>query len=313
MLNELTIAYLFLGGASAGACLVLTLLSWTVAGVGLRRPCVFSAPAGSGVSRSLWGRLRRWLCMPFTPLPEERRLLGLGYVVVVALMILGGLCLLLDVGRPDKALAFFTNTRVTVSSVGAYALSLMGMFAAFLALVWLGAVRASRAAVRIAGVVGMVVSCVVMAYTALLLEAFAGAPFWDSPWLVALFSASAVSTGIAVVVATTEATQASVRFAGLVDVLLRADVWAIAVEAVVLVAYLMSSWSVAQRAVETLLVGDLASVFWAGFVGCGLVVPAVLNVGSRKVKGLRVHPIALAILVLIGGFCLRWCVAMVPR
>jgi len=301
MLNELTIAYLFLGGAGAGASLVLTLVSWCVAGVGLRRP---AAAGGAGLLGSLACR--------FVPAPAEHRLLGFGYVVAAAVQALGMLCLLFDMGRPDKALILLINPHVSVTSIGAYALGGLVLVCAALALVWLGAVRARRAVVRALGALVLVVSLVVMAYTALLLRAFAGVEFWDSLLLVALFVASGVSTGIAVVVATMVATLASVRYEGLVGRLLKADVLVIAVEAIVLVTYMATSWFVAPVQVEALLVGDLAEVFWTGFVVCGMVAPLVLNVGSRVVSGLVVHPAVLCALVLVGGFCLRWGVAMVP-
>lgn len=301
-MNELTIAYLFLGGAGAGAGLVLTLVSWLAAGVGLRRP---AATAGAGLFGSL--------TQPFVPAPAEHRLLGFGYVVAAAVQALGMLCLLFDMGRPDKALIVLINPHVSVTSIGAYALGGLVLLCVVLALVWLGVLRVPRGAVWALGALALVDSLVVMAYTALLLRAFAGVEFWDSLLLVALFVASGVSTGIAVVVATMVATLAAMRYEGLVGRLLKADVLVIAAEAIVLAAYMATSWFVAPVQVEALLVGDLAGVFWVGFVVCGMVAPLALNVGSRVVSGLVVHPAALCALVLVGGFCLRWCVAMVPR
>ena len=203
---------------------------------------------------------------------------------------------------------------VTVTTVGAFGLMASIALCVGLALVWLGVLRLRAWMVRGAGVVAVVAALVVAAYTALLLRALGvGLGFWASPWLVALFVASAVSTGIALVVGTMVASGAALLHDGLVERLLRADVWVIAVEALVLAAFLLAGWDAAPHAVASLLTGGLAGEFWAGFVGCGLVAPLVLNVGARVVRGLAVHPAALCALVLVGGFFLRWCVALAPK
>lgn len=293
MLNELTIMYLFLGGDGAGATLMLTLISWLFSGGGLRR---MDAE-----------------CVCFAPIQGERRLFGFGYATAAGLQLLGILCLLLDMGRPDKALTLFLNPHFSITAVGAYGLGAVIVLSAVLAVVWLHNSFVRRWLVRALGLCAMLAAAVVMVYTALLLRAFAGVEFWDSPWLIALFFLSSASTGIAVVVAVSVAARVDMLWSGLVRRLFAIDMFVILFEALAVVAYLMTSWPVAAGDVEALLTGGLAELFWGGFVLCGLIVPAVLNVGMRLLSGLRVHPGVICACVLIGGFCLRWCVAMAPQ
>lgn len=293
MLNELTIMYLFLGGDGAGATLVLTLISWLFTRGGLRRMDVE--------------------CVHFAPIQGERRLFGFGYAAAAGLQLLGILCLLLDMGRPDKALTLFLNPHFSITAVGAYGLGAVIVLSAALAVVWLHNSFVRRWLVRVLGLCAMLAAAVVMAYTALLLQAFAGVEFWDSSWLIVLFFLSSASTGIAVVVAVSVVARVDMHWPGLVRRLFAIDMFVILFEALALVAYLMTSWPVAAGDVETLLTGGLAELFWGGFVLCGLVVPVVLNAGTRLLPGLRVHPGVICACVLIGGFCLRWCVVMAPQ
>ena len=55
-----------------------------------------------------------------------------------------------------------------------------------------------------------------------------------------------------------------------------------------------------------LLSGHLAPLFWGGLVALGLVIPLLLDLAG----GLRVPAVVPAVLVLVGGFVLRYVIVM---
>ena len=64
----------------------------------------------------------------------------------------------------------------------------------------------------------------------------------------------------------------------------------------------------AARSVEWLLFGSDAAVFWGGFVAVGLAVPFAAEVVVLRKRRLSANAaLLLAACVLVGGFCLRWC------
>jgi formate-dependent nitrite reductase membrane component NrfD len=75
------------------------------------------------------------------------------------------------------------------------------------------------------------------------------------------------------------------------------------IELVVLAAFL----ALLGGAARPITSGHFAPLFWIGLVGLGLVVPLALNVGGRRVRALGVVS---AVLVLVGGFVLRYVVVM---
>ena len=60
-------------------------------------------------------------------------------------------------------------------------------------------------------------------------------------------------------------------------------------------------------AARPLIGGHYATLFWGGLIGLGLVVPLVLDLVGSRVRSLGA---VAAVLVLIGGFVLRYVVLM---
>lgn len=81
------------------------------------------------------------------------------------------------------------------------------------------------------------------------------------------------------------------------------------VEALVLAGYLGHVWydDGAVVSVETLVSGSLAWCFWFFVVAVGMTAPVVLGVLSA-LSGRRIFGVASALCVLVGAFCLRYCV-----
>ncbi|HVC65461.1 MAG TPA: NrfD/PsrC family molybdoenzyme membrane anchor subunit [Candidatus Dormibacteraeota bacterium] len=137
-------------------------------------------------------------------------------------------------------------------------------------------------------------------YTGVLLSATA-LPFWsDARLMGALFLASGASTGMAAISLLLYLTGDSAG-EGFKKVK-RADRFAIVFEMAVLVLFLVLLGS----AGAPLTSGHLAPLFWGGLVVLGLVIPLLVDVlGARWVPA--VIP---AVLVLVGGFILRYVVVM---
>lgn len=277
MFNSLIVAYLFLGGMGAGACCVLSVL-----GLATKR---------SGV--------------------VQRRLFGFGFLIASAVCATGAFCLLADMKRPDEILILLIEPTLSVVSVGAYMLAVTILCGVFAGLSWLRVFPVSPLAMRLLAVVHAVTACVVMVYTALLLMAFSSAPLFRSPLLIPLFLTSSLSCGMALVTLCAVATRTWSDLALVMRRVALVDAAVLAVELLVLIAFVLVGAYNAPVSAWRLIVGDEAVSFWIGLVVVGLVVPFALYALPRKVPMLYVHPLVPATFVLVGGFMLRWCILAV--
>lgn len=279
MFNNLIVAYLFLGGTGAGACCVLSVLGFVTEGAGIAR----------------------------------RRLFGFGFLIASAVCAVGAFCLLADMKRPDEILILLTEPTLSVVSVGAYTLAGTILCGLFSGLVWLRALPVPPLAMRIVSVVHIALSCAVMTYTALLLRAFSGVPLFRLPLLIPLFLVSSLSCGTAAVTLCAVVTRTWDSFAPTMRRVALADAVALAVELLVLGAFVLMGFQDAPASIWCLIGEDEAIPFWAGLVATGIVAPLVLYVLARAVPALRIHPLVPAMLVLVGGFMLRWCILAAAR
>lgn len=158
---------------------------------------------------------------------------------------------------------------------------------------------------------GTLLALFTIIYTGLLLGAVRPIPFWSTPILPLLFLVSSLSTGImAVDLGLTVFSEVTGnQAAGLLGALRGADLFLLALEAVVLVLYLsLHHATVAARASTTLLtVGALAPRFWGGVVLAGIVIPFILQVVemTSPVPGELGWAMASSGLGLLGGLFLR--------
>jgi formate-dependent nitrite reductase membrane component NrfD len=169
--------------------------------------------------------------------------------------------------------------------------------------------------------VALVLAVLVIAYTGVLLSATNQA-LWASLLLPALFVASAISTGMAVlvlVVATGFGRMLDVLFGGegeaipesILHSMTRASIGVGIVELVVLVGFVVwlaaFSTPAAAAAVSVLLTGPMSFLFWGGVVLLGLLVPLALELAHATTGRDYVLGAAFMLpsLVLLGGFLLR--------
>ncbi len=307
--SDLIVAYLFLGGTGAGCCLVASLLT-------------FFADADE-LAWALARRLRS---------PQDaawRRFFGAMHVAALCFLVLGGIALFADVGRPDRLLLMLFQPSPSYVAFGAW--SLVACIAASLlcALLWGGVVSCSRRLLLAASALAGVASVATMVYTGLMLSDMRAVPLWNTPWLALLFVLSALSCGIALTLVASFASRSTDAFATTLANLAKVDAVVIAVEAVVGAFCLLSVWGMAGGAsgpadgtaqaaavsLQSLLAGPWAVLFWAGFVFVGLAVPFVQDVvigrasrtavASSRAAGRPLLVLGTAACVLAGGFLLR--------
>ena len=290
MFGELVVGYLFLGGAGAGGCLTCALL-------GLLADREELAPALAARFRT--GAGRRWT-----------RLLAPALTLSVGCLVLGIVCLAADLGRPDRLLLLMVSATPSYISFGAWALVACTLLGAALVAVWRGAMAVRGGALAALEALTVVAALATAAYTGLLLASMPSVPLWCTPWLPVLFTLSAASCGIALVMAAAWVSGAATDFGAVLARLALADAALIALEAVAAAGALLSAWAssgapaadlaagllagagvlpdaagaaatptaaAARASVLTLTAGPDAWLFWGGFGLAGLAAPLALD------------------------------------
>lgn len=281
LFNGLTIGYLFLGGTGGGALTVLCSLSL----VDMFR----TSPHAVRLSRQ-HGMYAWSACL--------------------LLLVLGVLCLMADMGVPERALGFLFPREITVTLVGAWAL-LVGIALCLVfwcALMFDNVVLWRPLMAALAGV-GILVGLAISLYTGVLLWCMVSVLAWQTPLVALLFCLSSLSGGIAVVLAMVGFVPARAHLMRRVEALLRADWLIIMLELVLLavyVAWLLLGSDTFHFGVA-LVVGNEAVLFWLGLVGTGLLLPLVLE-RSVTYSNHRTQLLFVAVSVLVGGLALRMAV-----
>ena len=299
--GPLVIAYLFLGGAGAGACVLAS-------AIGLLVPAAEMAGADKG-------RLE----VP----GEYRRLLAPSLVVAVGAVGVGVFCLLADLGNPTAALGILANGLGSWANVGVVAL-VSCVVVSLLQLVLLEFVQGVRVCLlRMLQVLGIVAGLLAAAYTGLLLGDMSGAPFWHSPWLPVLFALSACNCGYAVFTASAVLSGARDSFVSTLPRFVPVSALFILLEAAALTCFVSLcgtgggdvALATASASVAKLLTGNLSVLFWVGVVFAGLFVPFAMELLAMRFDEVLVYRSCVHVLVsalssLVGALCLRYCVVM---
>lgn len=246
---------------------------------------------------------------------------------VPVLLSVGMFFLWLDLENPWNAFRFYFVLRpASPMSWGAWIL--LAIYPASLALAWITTPPAwrrrawSRVAARLpegvpggriaalgrwldahatqVGWLNVVVGAGLGVYTGLLLGTMASRPLWNSAILGPLFLVSGMSTGAAYMLLFRLTGDERRRLA-------RVDMGLIAVELVLIGVWLvglLTSGEPRRLAAGTLLGGPWTTAFWSLVVGVGLIVP--LATEWMEDRAGHVPGRLAAVLVLLGGFTLRW-------
>lgn len=252
---------------------------------------------------------------------HDRELAKVAYYIAFPLVLICTVLLILDLGRPERFWHMLIQSETFLPmfkywspmSIGSWALAIFGGLS-FLSFVGVlaedgrfGLARFSGLARRLHhGPIGVIfellaagVGFFIASYTGALLTA-TNQPFWsDSPVIGGLFLASAASTGIATMLLLRRRSAAHDSLKRLEQ----ADSLAIGLELVMLAIFLISLGTLALPLISS--VYGLLLLIGTGLLG--LLVPLLL----RFVRGLGSARLTIAaVLVLIGGFVLRYSVLM---
>jgi formate-dependent nitrite reductase membrane component NrfD len=186
-------------------------------------------------------------------------------------------------------------------SIGAWGVGVFGAFTFVSSLLSFTTTESTAQLRRRISLVGMLFGFFLASYTGVLLSNTA-LPFWaDARLMGALFLASGASTGMAAVALIMFLTGGTAGEGW--HKIERADRYSMIIELVILAAFLALLGSAARPITS----GHFAPLFWGGLVVLGLIVPLTLNVIGHRVRALGVVS---AVLVLVGGFVLRYVVLM---
>jgi len=225
-----------------------------------------------------------------------------GYLLSLPLVAVCGLLLIIDLGVPARFMNMVLNFKFwDPMSIGAWAVGVFGGFTFVSSVLSFSSSEAVASARRKISLIGMFFGFFLAAYTGVLLSNSA-MPFWaDSRLMGALFLASGGSTGMAAVALIMFVTGGSISETWhKIEV---ADRFSMLIEMLVLAVFLALLGSAAQPITS----GHLGPLFWGGLVGAGLILPLLLNLFGGRVRALGVVS---AVLVLVGGFILRYVVVM---
>jgi formate-dependent nitrite reductase membrane component NrfD len=249
---------------------------------------------------------------------SDRFAMRVGHLVVFPLLIVCAGLLIVDLGQPQRFWHMVFQSEnfplpifkpYSPMSFGSGLLAVFGLVA-FLSFVdavfgknrWLH--RPGNVLGKIVSVIGAIAGLGLAGYTGVLLNV-TNIPVWgNSPWIGALFVFSGVSTGIATLMVLARSGPAST-----VEKLSEADNYMMVFELISLVVFLVTLGAVGT----TFIFGTPIVILFVVVIVVGLLAPLVLHWRPRLFGGERVASVASAVLVLIGGFVLRWAVLAGPQ
>ncbi len=154
-------------------------------------------------------------------------------------------------------------------------------------------------------------------YTGVLLGAVPARPFWNTPMVAQLFLFSGLSSGAALLILLGRRLSGEPGPQEDRRLLISADIVFILLELFIILPYIIHgalSTLATRESLQLLFGGTLAWLFWLGVVLLGLVVPLLTEVasvaptlaGERPLRIPHVVDATAAVLVLVGGFLLRY-------
>jgi len=241
----------------------------------------------------------------------NRQLLRLATYVGIPLAVIGVLLLVVDLGQPIRFWHLFTQFKlISPMSMGTWILlAWVGIGVIMLILWWMA--RGLQKLTELLSWVNCVLAVLLIAYTGVLL-AVSNQSLWAGTVLLpSLFVASAVSTGVALVIVT--AAIGRTIPGRTIARLAEADAVVIIIELVALIGYAIwlaaSSMAGAGEALGLLTTGVLAAPFWVGVVLLALLLPLGLEIKNWgkeiETRGVLRVTIASSACVILGGLVLR--------
>ena len=249
--------------------------------------------------------------------PGDRAAMRVGHLITLPLLLVCAIFLIADLGQPLRFWHMIFQSEnfplplfkaYSPMSFGSGLLAIFGLVA-FLSFIdaLLGRGRWWHAPGNLLGkivsLIGALAGLALAGYTGVLLNV-GNEPVWgNSPWISALFLFSGVSTGIAVLMLVARSAPRAT-----VEKLSEADNYIMVFELVSLVVFLVTLGAVGTR----FIFGSPTVILFGVVIVIGLLLPLVLHWRPRLL-GERAASVVAALLVLVGGFVLRWAVLAGPQ
>jgi formate-dependent nitrite reductase membrane component NrfD len=253
---------------------------------------------------------------------SDRAAVRLGHVLAFPLILVSALFLIVDLGQPLRFWhMLFESERFPLPmfkpyspmSLGSLILFVFGA-ASFLSFVdaVLGRGRwfhsPGNPFGKVLSVIGALGGLALAGYTGALLNV-SNEPIWsNSPLISALFLFSGVSTGIALLVLLTRRVPRTTF-----EKLNEADGYMMVLELVTLLLFLATLGAAAPELARRFIFGAPTLILFAIVIVVGLLLPLLLHWRPTLAGGARTAATLSAVLVLIGGFVLRWAVLAGPQ
>ncbi len=251
---------------------------------------------------------------------RHRTLLRLGTYVSVPLFALGMLLLTLDLGRSERFWHLFASFRPSsVMWFGTYFLLIGTVVGAGLVLRELGELRGYEIAnltsvERVVTTLGFFFALIVVGYVGVLFAQTARS-LWEAtlllPWV---FIASALSTGIGLLIIVLHIVPTS-ESPTVVPTLHRLLVLFLGIDLVLLALEIVWHAAVEFSMVAPLLAGAFSPLFWVGLVLIGLLIPLAVEWRNLRTGELTTRAAALVAptLVILGGLLLRYVIVFAAQ
>ena len=273
---------------------------------------------------------------------SNKPLLRLATYLGIPLAVIGVMLLVIDLGQPIRFWHLFTQFKlISPMSMGTWILLVWVAIAVIMAVLWWfenrlpeGAASRLRRLVGLLGWANLVLAVLLIAYTGVLLAVSSQSLWAGTVLLPSLFVASAISTGIAILIiaavianAISKGSLVELKLAlnqvfgstnwtvpnRIVARLAEADAIVIAVEMVALIGYAIwlaiSTMAGAGEALRLLTIGTMAAPFWVGVVLLALLIPLGLDLSNRgneiETKAVWRTILASSTCVVLGGLVLR--------
>jgi formate-dependent nitrite reductase membrane component NrfD len=274
--------YLFTGGAAAGALGVMS--AWSI---------VFHRREKQHTERLL---------------NSFKSLMTRCYIIGASLLAFSILCLVWDLGSPQRVLLLFLRPHPTVLTFGSYALAIELLIALVLSVANLFSLAAVGGRIRKAlEYLCCVVSLAVILYTGVFLATNASVPFWDTWTLPVLFLFSSLSAGVSLVLLIDYFIKDQTILLRAARPLQKIHVGTLIFELLSLACFCAAAYlnQAAQNSLALLLEPDMLSVAAVGVLGMGILIPLFLESYNLRVKPFRTIPVSDTV-CLLGGLCLRY-------
>ncbi|MRX82634.1 NrfD/PsrC family molybdoenzyme membrane anchor subunit [Eggerthella guodeyinii] len=284
MLGTLVVLYLFLGGFGAGILCVTAVWSLVFHRTMSRSQAQTDAFDGF-----------------------KARCYGLGFVVLC----LAALCLLLDLGRPERFFLLFVRPTFSILSFGSFALLaslLVGGFLVAANVLYVPFVHAP--ARKVAEVLCVIVSLAMMAYTGVYVACVEAVALWNNVAIPVLFACSSLSSALSALFVAMPFVRDMRLLQGWTMALHRVHLGVLVLEVVSLGAFLAIAYAdpFAHGSLQLLLSGEgFGGWLIVGVTVMGLLVPLASEgfmMAARRL--LRLLPVD--VLCIAGGLLLRFCV-----